>query len=44
VPRIPKKEGAINPINSRGELAMLAFPQGENRALLAQFSFVQGRV
>jgi len=29
VPRVPKKEGAINPINPRGELAMLAFPQGE---------------
>jgi len=26
VPRVPKKEGAINPINLRGELGMLAFP------------------
>jgi hypothetical protein len=33
VSRVPKKEGAINPINPRGELAMLAFTQGENRAL-----------
>jgi len=33
VPRVPKKEGAINPINPRGELAMLAFPEGENQAL-----------
>jgi len=33
VPRVPKTEGAINPINPRGELVMLAFPQGENRAL-----------
>lgn len=28
---------AINPINPCGELAMLALPQGKNRALLAQF-------
>ena len=29
---VPKKEGAIDPINPRGELAlaMLALPQGEN--------------
>jgi len=33
VPRVPKKEDAINPINLRGELAMLAFPKRENRAL-----------
>jgi len=38
VPRVPKKEGAINPINPRGELGMLAFPHGENRAFLVQFS------
>jgi len=31
--RVPKKEVAINPINPRDELAMLALPQGENRAL-----------
>jgi len=39
-PRVPKKESAINPINPRGELAVLALPQGENRALPAQFSSV----
>ena len=27
---VPKKEGAIDPINPRGELTMLAPPQGEN--------------
>jgi len=30
MPRVPKEEGAINPINPRGELAMLAFLQNEN--------------
>jgi len=28
-----QKEDAIDPINPRGELAMLAFPKRENRAL-----------
>ena len=39
-PRVPKKEGAINPINPRGELVMLEFPQGKNRALWAHLSSV----
>jgi len=30
MPHVPKEEGAINPINPHGELAMLAFPQNEN--------------
>jgi len=42
-PRVPKKEGAIDPINPRGELAMLDLRQGENRALPAQFSDVRDR-
>jgi len=29
-PRVPKKEVVINLIDPRGELAMLALPQGEN--------------
>jgi hypothetical protein len=36
-PHVPEKESAIDPINPRGELALLALPQGENRALLAQY-------
>lgn len=32
VPCIPKMEIPINPINPRGELAMLALPPFENRA------------
>jgi hypothetical protein len=37
-PRVPEKEAPINPINPRGELALLAPPQGEIRAFLAQSS------
>jgi hypothetical protein len=37
-PRVPKMEGAINPINPRGGLPMLARTQDENRVFLAQFS------
>jgi len=44
MPRVPKKEGAINPTNPRSELAMLAFPKNENGALWTHFSSVQGRV
>jgi hypothetical protein len=42
--RVPKKETPINAINARGELAMLALAQAENRAYLAQSSSVRGRV
>ena len=43
-PRVPKREVAINPINPRGGLAILAPLPLENRGFLIRFSSVQGRV
>jgi hypothetical protein len=43
-PWVPKKEVAINPINPRGELAMLVLPLGENQALRVKYSPVRCRV
>jgi len=43
-PHVPKKEGAIDLIGPRGELAMLTPPQGENRAFSARFLSVRGRI